>query len=726
MLPRRISSSSVAHGLAIALVVLAPSVVRAEPGSPETPSSPSGAALDDLSLVKLLELKVAATKTSTSVEATPAAVTVITREEIVARQYQSVADALNHTTGFYVVDDHVLPNVGVRGMAGGLSSESGTIKVMIDGVPVTFHPTGGNWLGPELIALSAIERIEIVRGPTSSLYGADAFLAVVNIITRNGDAVRGGEVRTGGSLTSAGRFGNDVDAVAAGPAGPFEFLLSARYNYQDRSGLGLPETSPAPRLPDDVNRNMPAEALEGRSLVTFARATLHGRKHYRVRLIGRYARLDRNDEFSQWLQLSSTSRDASVTPTHISLEQGSLTLAFEWEPSPELGFVARTTGFFDGPTADDHIEVGSDLFWVKRRFSSRGLGATLEMTYRPSKDIDVVAGLEQTFDREESLTASSISKLALGGVQPGQPLPGAEPRGEPNELNNFGALVQVRYSPFTELALTGGLRFDRHSIYGAQSSGRAAAVLNPVAGLFLKLMGGTAFKAPSPALLYQNPLVAGGVIGNPELEPQRVTTVETQALYRFGNRLSASTGVSYNRLTDKAQLTLVDINQEAQNLAEVESVSWETRVDANLARGVDLYTSSERVWARQKTDEIGYRRDLLADDNPIYPEYVFRAGVMAQLPSLPLRLSAESMLVTRRNASDDNTLEAGERYSLPPYALLDVGISTVGVRFWGRRETAAALTARNVLDAEAADPGFAGVDYPLQARTIYLQLRQEL
>src|SRR6185436_7417535 len=146
----------------------------------------------------------------------------------------------------------------------------------------------------------------------------------------------------------------------------------------------------------------------------------------------------------------------------------------------------------------------------------------------------------------------------------------------------FGALAQVRYAPFSALALTGGIRFDRHSIYGGQTNGRGTAVLSPTEGLYLKLMGGTAFKAPPPTLLYERPLVAGGVIGNPKLEPQRITTVEAQTLYRFRDRLSASTGLSYNRLTDKAQFTLVGINQEAQNLAEVESLSWETRLDANL------------------------------------------------------------------------------------------------------------------------------------------------
>ncbi len=708
--------------LVVAFSLLGPAAARAEPAKGGDSST---LALDDLSLVRLLELKVSTTKTSTTVEETPAAVTIVTRQQIASWHYQSVADVLQHVTGFYVVDDHVLPNVGVRGMAGGLSSESGTIKVMIDSVPVTFHPTGGHWLGPELIPLSAVERIEVVRGPSSSLYGADAFLAVVNVITRSGDTLRGGDARAGGSV-SGSRFGADGDATVGAPVGPFELLLGARYNTQDRSGLRLPESSPAPALPDGTTSGTPTEDLTGRSLSTYARATLHGRNRYRLRLVGRYARLERTDEFAQYLQLTSSTTDPSVVPTRVSLQQSSLTLAFEWNPTTDLDIVARVTGFHDSPTSRDRIEVGSELFWIERRFQSRGLGTTLEASYHVLKSLDVVAGLEHTVDREEPLTPAGISKLALGEVQPGELLPGTEPRAAPRTLTNLGALTQVRFAPFPELALTGGMRFDRHSIYGAQSSGRGSAVVTVMDDLTFKLMGGTAFKAPSPALLYQRPLVAGGVIGNPELEPQRIATVEAQTLYRLGERLSASTGVSYNRLTDKAQFTLVGINQEARNLAQVESVSWETRLDAHLRRGLDVYTSWERVWARQSHDEIGYRRRLLADDNPIYPEYVFRTGAMAKLPKLPLRLSAAAMVVTRRRSSDDNTLEAGERYDLAPYALVDAGLSTVGLGFWGYRETTAALSVRNLTNTRAADPGFAGVDYPLAPRTVYLQIRQEL
>jgi iron complex outermembrane receptor protein len=84
--------------------------------------------LSEMSLEELLDIDVVvtATKTAQSQAAAPAVISVLTREDILRRGYQSLAEALRHVIGFYVVDDHVIPNAGVRGVAGGLFGESGT------------------------------------------------------------------------------------------------------------------------------------------------------------------------------------------------------------------------------------------------------------------------------------------------------------------------------------------------------------------------------------------------------------------------------------------------------------------------------------------------------------------------------------------------------------------------------------------------------------------------
>src|SRR5262245_13553119 len=82
----------------------------------QKPTQAEPDAVEDLDLVKLLNVKVStATKTSESLDEAPAVITVVTRQDIARWGYQSVAEVLTHTVGFYLTDDHILPNAGVRG-----------------------------------------------------------------------------------------------------------------------------------------------------------------------------------------------------------------------------------------------------------------------------------------------------------------------------------------------------------------------------------------------------------------------------------------------------------------------------------------------------------------------------------------------------------------------------------------------------------------------------------
>ena len=168
-------------------------------------------------------------------------VTVITSDELHARGYTSLAEVIRTVPGFYDVYDLATHNVGVRGVSGGARAMSNIIKVMIDGQPVPYRPNTGNFFGPELIPLEAVERIEILRGPASALYGANAFLGVINIITRydGGSAIslQGGMVR--------GNTGVGSGVVVAGQEGPIKVLVGVHAMADDRSGLFVADSSPA-------------------------------------------------------------------------------------------------------------------------------------------------------------------------------------------------------------------------------------------------------------------------------------------------------------------------------------------------------------------------------------------------------------------------------------------------------------------------------------------------
>ncbi|MEY2931329.1 MAG: hypothetical protein RL033_2078, partial [Pseudomonadota bacterium] len=280
----------------------------AAPASADPTPAKAGAGddseLEGMDLLQLLNVEVStASKTAERVADAPAIITVITSEEIARWGYRSVAEALQHVVGFYLIDDHVLPNAGVRGVAGGLGAESGSIKVMIDGASVAFRSTSGNWLGVELIPLGSVRQIEVIRGPASALYGADAFLGVVNIITLPPD-----ELPLIGARGHVGVVGEHVggqfDVVSGKRWGNLDLLLGAAGEIQDRSGLHMPDSSPAPTLPNYADRSRPAQNLERKSLVLQTRVG-YRTPDWQLVLQGFASGIERGGDFAPWAQLTN-------------------------------------------------------------------------------------------------------------------------------------------------------------------------------------------------------------------------------------------------------------------------------------------------------------------------------------------------------------------------------------------------------------------------------------
>jgi outer membrane receptor for ferrienterochelin and colicins len=674
-------------------------------------------AVDDLDLVKLLNVEVStATKTAETLDDAPAVITVITRDDIARWGYESLADVLSHTVGFYVQDDHILPNAGVRGMIGGQGAESGVIKVMIDGRSVAYRTTSGNWLGIELVPLESVAQIEIVRGPASALYGADAFLGVVNIITLKPEDLRPIRARIGLGFTGS-NFGERFDVSSGAQLGKFDFMLGAAGENTDRSGLTLPSESPAPVLPDGVGARRTALDLKRRSLV------LQGRFGYRDADVGQLvvsaygSGIQRGGDFAHWAQLTN---GADSQGTQVRLGQFRLNVDGLLHVTQGLDLSAQSTYFRGGTMAGDRTDIGSDLFYVEPHQSYFGLDSTVEARLIPSSRFNVIAGVEALYDHEELRTPDRIERLT------GVTVPAAGQSGTEVNLHNLGAYVSSNLKVIDPwLKLTAGLRYDRHSQYGDQVSGRVGVTSRLSKTLVSKLLYGTAFKAPSPYLLYSTPLRPGDVVGNPLLEPQKVQTVEYQASFRPSAFFGVSSGVSYNWLQNKAEFTPQGINETARNVASQRSASWETRADLRHYNDYTMYGSFELVHSVRDLGQQGYAASVVGSKNVIYPPWVVRAGVtfaVPSLPSVPLELGSEAMLVGPRRVGDRSLVERGQDYSLPAYLNLNVSLRTREIYLIPGQETRFALRARNLLGLGVADPGVAGIEYPLVPPSLFLEV----
>ena len=151
--------------------------------------------LGEASLEELGHIQVySASKHMQNASDAPSSVTVITADEIQKYGYRTLADILESVRGFYITYDRDYSFVGVRGF-GRLGDSNNRILVLIDGHRINDNVFGEPYLGTEfLVDVDLIERVEIIRGPSSSLYGAEAFFAVINVVTRKPLQLKGGEV----------------------------------------------------------------------------------------------------------------------------------------------------------------------------------------------------------------------------------------------------------------------------------------------------------------------------------------------------------------------------------------------------------------------------------------------------------------------------------------------------------------------------------------------------
>ena len=204
------------------LVSIAVSLVLVATGSIHAQLSPDA---DAISVEDLLNAKVySASNYEQKATEAPSYISVITAQDIRHWGYRTVEEALRSVTGFYVKNHLTYSTLGVRGFAP-TGDANGRILFMVNGHALNNNIDDSAPIGNDFpIDMDLIDRIEIVRGPSSSLYGADAFMGVVNVITRTGKSQ--GEMVSG----EAGSLGTYKQTAIYGlNRGGTQAMFSATY-----------------------------------------------------------------------------------------------------------------------------------------------------------------------------------------------------------------------------------------------------------------------------------------------------------------------------------------------------------------------------------------------------------------------------------------------------------------------------------------------------------------
>jgi len=405
---------------------------------------------------------VTATRTPQTIDNSLAAVTVITRDDINASQARDIVDLLRRQAGIDMSRD------GGPGQQTSLflrGTNSNHVLVLIDGVRVASANTG-TFAWPHL-ALSQIERIEIVRGPRSSLYGSDAIGGIIQIFTRRGDGL---VLDSQAGSYNSWRLGA---GLAAGQRVKGNIFVSSEHS----DGFSAQNSSGFSFDPDnDAYNNLNVTAgLDGR--------------------VGKQQRA----ALKFWRSQASTDFDVGTSDS----ANQSLSLALS----------GAVTGYWTHHlvlgVSQDNLETISAF---PSRISSHRRMAEWQNDLALSDDMLLTLGLSHIHDQGENFDVAA-----------GQPVF--------NRSTNMNALFGDWQLNYGHHEIAAGLRLDHHSTFGSHTTGQLAWGYHLNDKLRLYTSYGTAFRSPSISELFHPGFFGGFFAGNPALRPETSWSAELGANY---------------------------------------------------------------------------------------------------------------------------------------------------------------------------------------------------
>lgn len=613
--------------------------------------------------------------------AVPAAVTVVSGAELRARGERLLVDALRMTPGTAVVQ---------TGPQGGLSSvylrggESDYVQVLVDGVAV--NQPGGSFDFAHL-RTEDVERVEIVRGPVSVLYGSDAVTGVIHVITRRGagrarvsaSAGAGRAQRVGdGAGGAAGSLA--LDAGVSGALGGVDYAVNAAHYATDGAYAFNNEY-------DNTTASARLGWANTQSGVRLVARWTDGEYHYPTDAAG--GMTERNAfRTARALTLGASATHALSTRARLTLD-----LALHDDDNGEddaPDSAADTVGFYayEGTTS-------------AQRRSAEGR-------------VDFDAGAAQ-LTLGAAMEAQDGETAAHGASQFGPYADSAV-----YERSSRAGFAQVVLTPARAVTLTAGSRIDDGE-YGTFVTWRAGASVRPGAWV-LRAAAGTAFKEPT---FYEN-YAQGYVIGNPALEPERSTSFEVgleRAL--FGERARLGVTAYTQTFDDLIQYTWETAepgDPNYFNLGEARARGIEVSANIEMAPGLRLDASWD--WLEAEVRQSGTAGDLTFVEG----ERLLRRPEHRISSALQWTRGATSawLGLTRTGAREDidfNDPESpgGRRVTLDGYTLVNAA-AAIPVRrsSWGSLH--ATLRIDNLLDTQYEEV----IGFPARARAVQLGVRAEL
>lgn len=563
--------------------------------------------LADLSLERLMEVRIekviGASKFEQKVTQAPASVTVVTGDEIARMGHRTVADVLRSVRGLYLSYDGNYSYLGSRGFLRPGDYNSRTL-VLIDGHAMNDNLFGSAGFGREYtVATGDIDRVEVIRGPSSSIYGSSAFFGVVNIITHRGRQLNGW-----GVSAETGSYGASEAGLSFGKLfkNGLELYVSATYfRSPGQKSIYYPEFdqrifSTSYRATNNgVAEDSDAEdAFKLLTNLRFGKFTVSGF----------FVTRDKTVPTAAFVTDFNTQRQKTID------RRGYLSVGYEHQISGDLrvtGHASYDTFWHSGdnpynlapPGFPPHPLLSTDQLY------GDWLTTEWQMTASILEQHTVIVGAE---------FRNNLHQQARSYID-----------GDPNNYyfdsslssKVAGVYAQTEVAIAPTLTFNGGARYDYYySSFGGTLNPRFALIYHPAPRTTLKALYGQAFRAPNQYEQYYGSAAAR----QSPLRPERIRTFEVVLEHYFTGDYRFGISAYKYKVNDLiAVVILPDGDFTFANTDRSSAKGVELEFEGRYGHGVHVRTSYALQHARDETtgNELTSSPRHLAKLNVIIPLY---------------------------------------------------------------------------------------------------------
>ena len=510
------------------------------------------------------EIVVSALKRPQTVSRSPAIMSVITARQIRQMGARTLSDILEMVPGFDItMNKNGTREIGVRGV---LLTDSSKVKILIDGHSINEPATGGaTWIFDSLVVDNA-KRIEIIRGPGSALYGQNAFLAVINVITKDTDDIDGFQLTTGG-----GSFDTQNHNILFGKEYK-DLKVSGFLDYFDTEGFSK-------KIEEDIISTDPTSLAPGRSQNEKERTDLNLKLSYKnLEINSKYMNREKEGYLGFDLALSD---DTTWYDTYAFIE-----LNYNLKLSEKFNITPKA--YYDYYNSDSWVESRPDGFssgtypdGIKAvtRYKEQTLGFETQFNYNLFEGNELTFGLQYEWIHQGDIHyGTNIHPITNAPLSSFTDFTHDLPFTRKVTRHIYAFYLQDEWSITEDIDFTAGVRHDRFTRFEGTTNPRFGMIWRFIEDANLKLLFATAFRAPNfnEMFFVNNPVE----IGNPNLDPEKINTFEAGLGYNFTDHIRGNLNYFYNRIRDRIQKDSQSPSQDQnQGGARIKGVEAELKAE---------------------------------------------------------------------------------------------------------------------------------------------------